>query len=218
VRLTKKEKMKQYECRYCSDTTTDRSAVCSPCLCDGTGKWIHLECLYTWLRYSKQLRCPECHFEYCYRIAYRSTENKRRLFVQIHIELLAILIVSTVYSVFYIEHFFYKFGVKIGFMAIHLQKELSTSHILFFPQDKDGNTIGSALDRNPYPEDDVCTSESPFDYAIVAILGVLILYSCIYLILLGIRYPYLLRKQQSPEVRHIVDLAEDSMVKKNSMV
>lgn len=56
------------ECRICFTEETDDNPFISPCMCKGTSKYIHENCLIQWIEcaennYSKT-HCMECHFEY----------------------------------------------------------------------------------------------------------------------------------------------------------
>tara|TARA_Y100000389_G_scaffold106011_1_gene102932 strand:+ start:3355 stop:4260 length:906 start_codon:yes stop_codon:yes gene_type:complete len=60
------------ECRICFTEETDDNPFISPCMCKGTSKYIHENCLNQWIEcaennYSKT-HCMECHFEYRFEI------------------------------------------------------------------------------------------------------------------------------------------------------
>lgn len=54
------------ECRICLES--DEQEMISPCLCKGTSKWVHRQCLDTWRvmddRYGTFHTCPTCKFNY----------------------------------------------------------------------------------------------------------------------------------------------------------
>ena len=56
------------ECRICYLEETPEKEMISPCLCNGTSKWIHRDCLELWraLNINKEAYyiCMECHGEY----------------------------------------------------------------------------------------------------------------------------------------------------------
>jgi len=55
------------ECRICFENE-ETSEFINPCLCDGTSKWIHTECLSKWrninLNRPANKACMECHYKY----------------------------------------------------------------------------------------------------------------------------------------------------------
>lgn len=50
-------------CRICLDDVTEEF---TPCLCKGTQKYIHKECLQSWIYIDKRDYCPTCLFFYQY--------------------------------------------------------------------------------------------------------------------------------------------------------
>ena len=48
-------------CRICHDNT---GTMIAPCLCNGTLKFVHQDCLKEWLKFSRQLYCNICRFKY----------------------------------------------------------------------------------------------------------------------------------------------------------
>ena len=48
-------------CRICHDNT---GTMIAPCLCDGTLKFVHQDCLQKWLKHSRKLHCTICQFKY----------------------------------------------------------------------------------------------------------------------------------------------------------
>ncbi|KAL4504361.1 hypothetical protein ABPG72_009807 [Tetrahymena utriculariae] len=60
-----KEVKQQFKCRICLDQgETPDSAVCIPCKCSGSMKYVHVECLQAWIIQKKSLKCEICNFEY----------------------------------------------------------------------------------------------------------------------------------------------------------
>nr|CDS26991.2 E3 ubiquitin protein ligase MARCH8 [Hymenolepis microstoma] len=53
-------------CRICHDTSADETLgrLISPCLCDGSLKYVHEKCIQRWVDISNSKRCELCHFEY----------------------------------------------------------------------------------------------------------------------------------------------------------
>jgi hypothetical protein len=56
------------ECRICYGEENERNPFITPCLCNGTSKYIHMSCLKKWMEttereYSKT-HCMECNFKY----------------------------------------------------------------------------------------------------------------------------------------------------------
>ncbi|EAR96315.2 RING-variant domain protein (macronuclear) [Tetrahymena thermophila SB210] len=60
-----KEVKQQFKCRICLDQgETPDSAVCMPCKCSGSMKYVHVECLQAWIIQKKSLKCEICNYEY----------------------------------------------------------------------------------------------------------------------------------------------------------
>ena len=55
------------ECRICFDNDVDSDFI-SPCLCNGTSKYVHNSCLDTWRKINMDKdaydKCMECKYEY----------------------------------------------------------------------------------------------------------------------------------------------------------
>eukprot|EP00834_Sanchytrium_tribonematis_P003751 NODE_156_length_15158_cov_0.791553.p8 type:complete len:194 gc:universal NODE_156_length_15158_cov_0.791553:14238-14819(+) len=53
------------QCRICYDSENQEELI-SPCLCKGSQKWVHVECLNEWRATSQQsfYKCPTCKYEY----------------------------------------------------------------------------------------------------------------------------------------------------------
>ncbi|CAA9997117.1 unnamed protein product [Nesidiocoris tenuis] len=65
-------------CRVCrSEGTSDRQLY-HPCICTGSIKWIHQECLVQWMRYSRKEFCELCGYRFSFTPIY-SPDMPRRL-------------------------------------------------------------------------------------------------------------------------------------------
>lgn len=65
-------------CRVCrSEGTSDRQLY-HPCICTGSIKWIHQECLVQWMKYSRTEKCELCHHRFSFTPIY-SPDMPRRL-------------------------------------------------------------------------------------------------------------------------------------------
>ncbi|KAJ6260315.1 E3 ubiquitin-protein ligase [Drechslerella dactyloides] len=73
-RRPRRRRVKQ--CRICLDTSTEDAdpelgRLISPCLCKGSARYVHEECLRAWRLHSANeqsfYKCPTCHFEYQFR-------------------------------------------------------------------------------------------------------------------------------------------------------
>ncbi|ADM11683.1 SSM4 protein [Encephalitozoon intestinalis ATCC 50506] len=58
-------------CKICHTGDVRGDELCSPCRCSGTIKYIHKECLMSWMECSKIKRCDICHYEYKFRDIYK---------------------------------------------------------------------------------------------------------------------------------------------------
>lgn len=47
-------------CRFCRSEATPERPLFHPCICTGSIKWIHQECLVQWMRYSRKEFCELC--------------------------------------------------------------------------------------------------------------------------------------------------------------
>ena len=56
-----------YECRICLEFTPINQLI-SPCLCNGTSKYVHIDCLQKWRRIATnpiaKKKCLECYSNY----------------------------------------------------------------------------------------------------------------------------------------------------------
>jgi E3 ubiquitin-protein ligase MARCH6 len=62
-------------CRVCRLTGND--TLYHPCLCVGSIKYIHQDCLLQWLRYSKKEVCELCNHKFSFRPLYRDDMPER---------------------------------------------------------------------------------------------------------------------------------------------
>uniref|UniRef100_A0A914KP20 RING-type E3 ubiquitin transferase n=1 Tax=Meloidogyne incognita TaxID=6306 RepID=A0A914KP20_MELIC len=62
-------------CRVCRLTGND--ALYHPCLCTGSIKYIHQDCLLQWLKYSKKDVCELCNHKFSFRLLYRADMPER---------------------------------------------------------------------------------------------------------------------------------------------
>lgn len=60
-------------CRVCR---SDEGNLFYPCLCTGSIKYVHQECLMEWLKYSKKEVCELCNYKYSFQPIYRSDMPK----------------------------------------------------------------------------------------------------------------------------------------------
>ncbi|KAF3933375.1 hypothetical protein ABW19_dt0205407 [Dactylella cylindrospora] len=75
--IPKRRRRRVKQCRICFDSSTDDTPdpelgrLISPCLCKGSSKYVHEECLRAWRLHSANsqsfYKCPTCHFEYKFR-------------------------------------------------------------------------------------------------------------------------------------------------------
>ena len=70
--------MEERECRICFENDNPEDLI-SPCLCDGTSKWVHRKCLNEWRETNidkpANTNCMEC--KYKYKFAYLFPEEKK---------------------------------------------------------------------------------------------------------------------------------------------
>jgi hypothetical protein len=62
------------ECRICFDIETYANEFISPCMCKGTSKYVHKNCLNTWRTFNRDTvgwsKCMECNCHYTFRYKY----------------------------------------------------------------------------------------------------------------------------------------------------
>lgn len=72
--------MIEKECRICFEKSNNNDLFINPCLCSGTSKWVHKECLNTWRIMNKNKEpykiCMECKYIYKFEYKYKK-ENFR---------------------------------------------------------------------------------------------------------------------------------------------
>jgi len=56
---------------------TGNDALYHPCLCTGSIKYIHQDCLLQWLKYSKKDVCELCNHKFSFRPLYRADMPER---------------------------------------------------------------------------------------------------------------------------------------------
>ena len=58
--------VEEEECRVCRDTSRENEPLVSPCICDGSIRFVHEACLVKWLDIKKSESCELCghHFEF----------------------------------------------------------------------------------------------------------------------------------------------------------
>uniref|UniRef100_A0A1I7ZH16 RING-type E3 ubiquitin transferase n=1 Tax=Steinernema glaseri TaxID=37863 RepID=A0A1I7ZH16_9BILA len=67
-------------CRVCR---SEEGALYYPCMCTGSIKYVHQDCLMEWLKHSKKDVCELCHHKYSFQPIYRPDMPKRLPFVEI---------------------------------------------------------------------------------------------------------------------------------------
>ncbi|GBP15771.1 E3 ubiquitin-protein ligase MARCH6 [Eumeta japonica] len=65
-------------CRFCRSEATSDRPLFHPCICTGSIKWIHQECLVQWMRYSRKEFCELCGHRFSFMPIY-SPDMPRRL-------------------------------------------------------------------------------------------------------------------------------------------
>ena len=75
--MTGAEQDEEFECRVCRDTGDESAPLVSPCLCDGSMKYVHEECLVRWLTLKNSTSCEICSHEFSFTAVYaRNTPKK----------------------------------------------------------------------------------------------------------------------------------------------
>ena len=92
--------MIEKECRICFEKNYNDDLFINPCLCSGTSKWVHKECLNTWRNMNKNKeaykKCMEC--KYIYKFDYKYKKEKFRIVYK-----------KKMYLFFFIFKLFYSF-------------------------------------------------------------------------------------------------------------
>lgn len=67
------------ECRICFEKEEIDNKFISPCLCNGTSKYVHMECLETWRNINKNgpgfNKCMECRYRYKFKYKFPKENN-----------------------------------------------------------------------------------------------------------------------------------------------
>lgn len=64
-------------CRICYSEATSENALISPCVCAGSMKYIHAECLRTWRQYPDQYtKCPVCKTVYFSNVKFENISSE----------------------------------------------------------------------------------------------------------------------------------------------
>ena len=67
------------ECRICFEKEDEDNKFISPCLCNGTSKYVHIECLETWRNINKNgpgfNKCMECRYVYKFKYKFPKENN-----------------------------------------------------------------------------------------------------------------------------------------------
>nr|AGE95649.1 hypothetical protein ECU06_0830 [Encephalitozoon cuniculi] len=58
-------------CKICHTGDIRGDELCNPCRCSGTIKYIHRECLMSWMECSGTKKCDICHYEYKFKDIYK---------------------------------------------------------------------------------------------------------------------------------------------------
>lgn len=64
-------------CRVCRCEGSEEQPLFYPCLCSGSIKYIHQECLVEWLKHSKKRYCELCKHEFTFTALYKTEPPKR---------------------------------------------------------------------------------------------------------------------------------------------
>ncbi|KAH7728462.1 E3 ubiquitin-protein ligase MARCH6 [Aphelenchoides avenae] len=64
-------------CRVCRHTGEEGQQLYHPCLCTGSIKYVHQECLMQWLKYSKKEVCELCNHKFSFKPLYRPDMPER---------------------------------------------------------------------------------------------------------------------------------------------
>ncbi|THU75626.1 zf-C3HC4-domain-containing protein [Dendrothele bispora CBS 962.96] len=71
------EAEEQDACRICSAPGKPDQPLFYPCKCSGTIRYIHQDCLTTWLAHSKKKTCDLCKHRYAFTKVYASDMPSR---------------------------------------------------------------------------------------------------------------------------------------------
>eukprot|EP00947_MAST-08B_sp_MAST-8B-sp1_P005969 g5969.t1 len=59
------------ECKICRCPADEDMPLVAPCLCKGSIRWVHDECLTSWLKVNRQAKCELCGYSFIFRPIYR---------------------------------------------------------------------------------------------------------------------------------------------------
>ena len=62
-------------CRYCFSNSDTRGNLVAPCLCSGSLKYIHYDCLIRWIIYGNKMKCEICN------IPFKITEIRKPIYL-----------------------------------------------------------------------------------------------------------------------------------------
>ncbi|KAL5531378.1 hypothetical protein ACEPAG_4255 [Sanghuangporus baumii] len=68
-------------CRICSAPAEPEAPLFHPCKCSGTIRYIHQDCLTTWLAHSKKKSCDVCKYQYAFTKVYSENMPKQIPFI-----------------------------------------------------------------------------------------------------------------------------------------
>ncbi|KIK61950.1 hypothetical protein GYMLUDRAFT_260499 [Collybiopsis luxurians FD-317 M1] len=71
------EAEEQDTCRICSAPAEPDQPLFHPCKCSGTIRYIHQDCLTTWLAHSKKKTCDVCKHQYSFTKVYAADMPSR---------------------------------------------------------------------------------------------------------------------------------------------
>lgn len=104
------------ECRICFDSANSEDMI-SPCLCRGSSKYVHRECLNLWFNLSDNpnaiSNCSECKFNYYKMIPIMIPMNRIIVFIANFRFLALILHQLLILIIYYMLELFYTFEYKI---------------------------------------------------------------------------------------------------------
>jgi E3 ubiquitin-protein ligase MARCH6 len=63
-------------CRVCRLNGTPERPLFHPCLCTGSIRYVHQDCLMQWLRHSQKEYCELCHYKFQFASIYRADMPK----------------------------------------------------------------------------------------------------------------------------------------------
>lgn len=128
-----------YSCRICFDDEEERDKIIVPCKCNGSGKYVHKECLNMWLstnrNNSNYERCNSCLLEYL-----REKDNKHEIRkkadeiynnILYSIVLISLFLILIIWLVSYLIPGFGIFIIAIVTMLVYIALIFSGVGIMF---------------------------------------------------------------------------------------